>query len=216
MTVPAISAIAIFMSLPATAALLTFDEVVAGETSFEFDGDGDSVNDVIFSTTDPLGFNTTGPGANQNFIHEPGLEGTSLLSPDLRVDFLVGATDSIRFGFALDSFQEDPGFFASFSVFDSSDNLLVSQTVAGAFGSFGGGQTSFPEGLVDVSFSGTASYATFNFTSELGRYIIDDFEGTFGTTERTPEPSTLVLLGLGLAAASRFGRRLGARKSSSG
>jgi hypothetical protein len=118
----------------------------------------------------------------------------------------------------LDSFSESPGFFASFSVFDASDNLLVSQTVAGAFGPspIGSGLTSFPEGLVDVSFSGVASYATFNFTSELGRYIIDDFEGTFGTTERTPEPSTLVLLGLGLAAASRFGRRRGARKSSSG
>jgi len=36
--------------------------------------------------------------ANQQFIDEPGLEGTSDLDPDLRADFLNGATGSLAFG----------------------------------------------------------------------------------------------------------------------
>ncbi|MBA2624599.1 MAG: hypothetical protein H0U89_03195 [Acidimicrobiia bacterium] len=80
---------------------ITFNQVITGARTFSFDGDGDGLPDVIFSTTDPAGFNTTGPGSNQMFINEPGLEGTALLNPDLRVDFLVGAEDSLQFGFAL-------------------------------------------------------------------------------------------------------------------
>ena len=48
--------------------------MVIGETSHAFDGDGGNVDDVVFSTTDPLGFNTSGPGVNQQFIDESGLE----------------------------------------------------------------------------------------------------------------------------------------------
>ena len=98
---------------PAQAALITFDTVVTGQTSFGFDGDGDGINDVIFSTTNPAGFNITGPGPNMTFIHEPGLEGTSLLNPDLTVNFLRGATGPLAFGFALNSSISDPSFFAS-------------------------------------------------------------------------------------------------------
>lgn len=98
------------------AALLTFDDLIIGATTYSFDGDGDGMNDVIFSTTDPYGFNTVGPGQNMTYIQEPGLEGTSLLNPDLRVDFLVGAIGSLKFGFALDSSTEDDT--ASFQVFD--------------------------------------------------------------------------------------------------
>ena len=110
----------------ASAALVTFDDVVIGETSHAFDSDGDNVDDVVFSTTDPLGFNTTGPGANQQFIDEPGLEGTSDLDPDLRADFLNGATGSLAFGFALNSGVESDDYVASLSVFDAAGNLLGS------------------------------------------------------------------------------------------
>ena len=70
--------------------------MVIGETSHAFDGDGGNVDNVVFSTTDPLGFNTSGPGVNQQFIDESGLEGTSDLDPDLRADFLNGAMGSSR------------------------------------------------------------------------------------------------------------------------
>jgi hypothetical protein len=65
---------------------------------------------------------------------------------------------------------------------------------------------------------GTASYALFDFNSDFGRYIIDNFEGTYGTTEveSVPEPaSTLGILALGvLAAGSCFNRQLSQGKKS--
>jgi hypothetical protein len=185
------------------AAVITFDDAVQGETSYAFDGDGDGVADALFSTTDPLGFNTFGPGANQQYIDEPGLEGTSELDPDLRVDFVNGATDSLSFGFALNTSTESEDQFASISVFDSAGNLLGESSTAGAFGT-----SDFPEGIVSVSFDGEAAYATFNFTSNGERYIIDNFEGIFGSTEvPVPEPSSLGLLLAGIAATRMLRRR---------
>lgn len=194
---------AALMAVPgvASAAIITFDDLISGQTSYGFDGDGDSIDDVIFSTTDSAGFNTVGPGASQDYINEPGLEGTSTLDPDLRVNFLFGASGSLSFGFALNSSVESSSYFASFSVYDAGDNLLASQAVQGLFS-----PSSFPEGRVDVSFLGTAAYGTFNFTSEFGRYIIDNFEGTFGSTE-VPEPGSLALVGLGLAGLGLARRR---------
>lgn len=195
-----------FAATPTYAAIITFDTLVSGATSFGYDGDGDGINDVIFSTTDPAGFNTAGPGANMTFIQEPGLEGTSTINPDLRVDFLHGATDTLSFGFALDSFIEDPSFFASINVFAADNILLATATEVGKFTTTSAGTSNFPEGEIITSFSGVAQYATFDFTSQVGRYIIDNFEGTFGSTE-VPAPATLLLLGLGL-----FGMGLVSRK----
>lgn len=192
------------------AAILTFDDVITGATTYQFDGDGDSIDDVIFSTTDPEGFNTVGPGLDMTYIQEPGLEGTSLLSQDLKVDFLNGAVINLQFGFALDSSTEDD--LATFSVYDSSDTLLASSSILGLYTTTGLGQSSYPEGYLSLNFSGIASYATFDFTSDFGRYIIDNFEGTFGSTEDispVPEPATMLLLGIGIAglAGARFRRK---------
>lgn len=57
------------------AANVTFSDQIAGVTSYGFDGDGDTIADVIFSTADPLGFNTSGPGPFQLFVNQPGMEG---------------------------------------------------------------------------------------------------------------------------------------------
>lgn len=182
----------------AHAAVITFDTAVSGATSFGFDGDGDAIDDVIFSTTDPFGFNTAGPGTNMSYIQEPGLEGTTTLAPDLRVDFLNGAATSLGFGFAM-STNLDGVENVTFNVFDALDNLLATQTVFAHFTLPNGTDPSdFPEGVVNVNFSGIASYALFDFSSGAGRHIIDNFTGTFGSTERVPEPSTLALLGLGV------------------
>uniref|UniRef100_A0A832H6B5 PEP-CTERM sorting domain-containing protein n=1 Tax=Oscillatoriales cyanobacterium SpSt-402 TaxID=2282168 RepID=A0A832H6B5_9CYAN len=192
----------------ANAAVINFSQVVEGQTSFGFDGDGDGINDVIFSTTDPLGFLTTGPGPNQVFISEPGLEGTSLLDPDLRVDFLEGAAGSIRFGFALNSFTESANTFTAFQLFDSTGSLLASAQQAGIFGS----ASTFPEGQIEVGFAGIAAYGLFNFSSDSGRYIIDNFDGTFGSTEdidsaAVPEPMTIAGTGLAIASATLLRKR---------
>ncbi|MBF2028438.1 MAG: PEP-CTERM sorting domain-containing protein [Oscillatoriales cyanobacterium C42_A2020_001] len=196
------------LTQPASAAVINFSQVIEGQTSFGFDGDGDGINDVIFSTTDPLGFLTTGPGPNQVFISEPGLEGTSLLDPDLRVDFLEGAAGSIRFGFALNSFTESANTFTAFQLFDSTGSLLASAQQAGIFGS----TSTFPEGQIEVGFAGIAAYGLFNFSSDNGRYIIDNFDGTFGSTEdidsaAVPEPMTIAGTGLAIAAATLLRKR---------
>jgi hypothetical protein len=183
------------LATPAAAALITFDELVAGATSFGYDGDGDGVSDVVFSTTDPLGFNTAGPGSLMSYINEPGIEGTTQISPDLRVDFLVGAFNAVSFGFAVNS-DVALANALTFSLFDAADNLLASVTADADFN-----LGSFPEALVSVAFAGRAAYGTFDFDTAPTRYIIDNFEGTFGTTEveTVPEPSTLMLIGAGLA-----------------
>ena len=170
--------------------VITFDELVDGETVFSFDGDGDGIADAIFSTTDPNGFNTVGPGANQLYIDEPGLEGTTQLSPDLRVDFPFGAVDGFQFGFAMSASLETPNLTITFRVFDDADELLAEVTELAVFSDLGGEtQSSFPEALVSVDFDGTAQYATFDFNGEdASRYIIDNFAGVFGSTER-PGPT---------------------------
>ena len=185
------------------AAVITFDDAITGSTSYSFDGDGDLVDDVIFTTTDPSGFNTAGPGTNMSYIDEPGLEGTTLLSPDLRVDFLNGAVDNLNFGFALNT-STGGTYGVSFSIFDSADSLLNSIFQVADFTTPDGtNSSSFPEAITSLNFTGVASYATFDFSFAPSRYIIDNFTGTFGSTEditpTIPEPATLALMGLGLA-----------------
>lgn len=197
-------------SVNVNAALITFDDAISGATSYSFDGDGDSIDDVIFTTTDPSGFNTVGPGANMSYIDEPGLEGSTLINPDLRVDFLVGAIDFLRFGFALDDFQETVNTHASFEVYNSADMLLASAFEYGLYTlPDGTNRSNFPEGIIDVSFAGTAAYAIFDFNNDITggqRYIIDNFEGTFGSSE-VPEPSSLLLMGIGLAGLGLVRRK---------
>ncbi|MEH1815239.1 MAG: PEP-CTERM sorting domain-containing protein [Nostoc sp.] len=186
--------VSLFIIQPAKASLITFDNLASGQTSFGFDGDGDKIDDVIFTTTNPLGFNISGPGLNQVFINEPGLEGTSLLNPDLKVNFLKGAKDFLSFGFALDSF-EDSNTFAAFNLFDSNGNSLASTQELGVLGT-----SDFPEGKIQLNFSGVAAYGTLNFSSDFGRYIIDNFEGNFGSTEVvTSVPESVTILGSGIA-----------------
>ena len=198
---------------PTHAALLTFNDAISGATSYAFDGDGDGLNDVILSITDPFGFNTVGPGPNQSYINEPGLEGSTLINPDLRVDFLVGAKDSLRFGFALDDILETVNTWTSFGVYDAAGNLLASDFEYGKYTTPDGvNPSSYPEGIIEVAFSGMASYALFDFNNDPSggqRYIIDNFEGTFGTTE-IPEPTTFLLMGIGLVGVSsvRYRKKL--------
>lgn len=191
------------------AATVTFNNLIAGVTSYGFDGDGDTVADVIFSTTDPLGFNTSGPGPFQLYVYQQGLEGTSTLNPDLRVDFLHGATGSIQFGFAVNAMAAGPSVFASLELFDALNNSLGSATVLGARFPIPPIQSTFTEGQLTLGFSGTAAYGLFNFSSSstTGRYFLDNFTGTFGSTETVPEPRSIGLVVFGATLIARLRRK---------
>lgn len=196
------------LATSAGAAVVTFDDVVTGATSYSYDGDGDAVADVVFSTSDPFGFNTFGPGPNMSYINEPGIEGTTSLAPDLRVDFLNGAIGSLGFGFAMNASQGGAPTQMTFSVFNGLNMLLASTLVEADFTPIGLGTSSFPEAQVLLAFAGTAAYATFDFDpTNADRYIIDNFSGTFGSTEQIPEPATLALVGLALVGMGLQRRR---------
>lgn len=209
-----LSIVFLFLSLSPRKLLadtITFNAVIAGQTSVGFDGDDDGVMDVVFSTTDPSGFDTTGPGLNQNYIQEPGLAGNAFTNPALRVTFLYGAIGSIQFGFALDSSIADPSFFANLRLYNADNALLGDVSVPGSFTATSLGQSSYPEGIVTLNFSGVASYGLFTFTSQSNGYVIDNFQGTFGNTE-VPEPRDIVLLSVGLASLLSMGQIVNHRK----
>ena len=198
------------MATTANSAIITFDDLIVGQTSYSYDGDGDGIMDAVFSTTDPFGFNTVGPGPNMTYIDEPGLEGSTIVNNpgDLRVDFLEGARNSISFGFALDDFEETPDTWTKFSLYDSNDNLLGSAMEIGEYTTLpGGGSSEFPEGEISLAFAGTAAYGVFDFNNSSAggqRYIIDNFAGTYGSTE-VPEPATLSMLLLGCISLCGYG-----------
>jgi len=55
-----------------------------------------------------------------------------------------------------------------------------------------------------LSFSGTASYATINFQNTGGGFLVDNFTGTFGAV---PEPSTWAMMLLGFGGMGMTMRR---------
>jgi hypothetical protein len=203
-----IAAALAFASVPASAAVvtITFDDLVSGATSYGYDADADGVVDATFSTADPAGFNTVGPGTNQLYINQPGIEGTQLLPVDLRVNFSIGAVGSLGFGFAVNSTAATLPGAVNFRIFDSGNTLLASVLADASRGT-----SNFAEGLVSLSFVGTASYATFDFTGAGGssRYIIDNFTGDFGTAA-VPEPLiwAQMLTGFGLIGGLIRRRRM--------
>jgi len=182
-----------------SAQVVDFETLVATQAVFGVDFNSDGIDDVVFSSTDPAGFNPGGPDPNAQ-VHASGqvLETSSTSSPDIRVDFLGGAIGQLQVGFALLTDVNDPGQGLLLEVFDQADNQLGSTFQPGALlplvNTPGSGISGFPEGLASVSFTGVAAYALLDATTTGTRFAIDDFTGTF-SPETIPEPGSVSLLG---------------------
>ncbi|MDA8562952.1 hypothetical protein N9L06_00710 [Mariniblastus sp.] len=188
-----------------SAQTIDFESLVGGESLFGIDVNEDGRTDVQFSTTAAGGFNTAGPNPDdQVFATGLVLETSSISDPDIRVDFLGGATDSIQLGFALLASVDDPGQGLQVDVFDRLGVSLASEFRSGQLLSIDNvtGLSTFPEGLISVSFDGVASFALLDATATGTRFVIDDFSGTFAPAA-VPEPSA----GIGLALLGLLVRR---------
>jgi hypothetical protein len=194
---------AMIAAAPVAAQTITFDDAVNGAATYNYDSDGDTVADVIFTTPDPNGFFITGPGEPQAYVDEPGLGSGTGGGPEMRVDFLNGLTDAIGFGYAV-SADDDVPMALHFGVFDSSNNLL-----ADVFSDAFVGGSNFPENWVGLTFSGTAAYALFDFNEgEFSAYIIDNVTlGSAVPPGGVPEPGTWLMMVGGLGAAGLGMRR---------
>ncbi|MEH1926085.1 PEP-CTERM sorting domain-containing protein [Nostoc sp.] len=61
-----------------------------------------------------------------------------------------------------------------------------------------------------LNFLRVAAYGTLNFSSNFGRYIIDNFEENFGSTEvvtSVPESATILGSGIALVFGALFHKR---------
>ena len=196
--------VAVFLAMvtnSVSAQVINFETLVTPQPSFEVDINDDGIDDVLFSTTDPAGFNNFGPDPNtQIFASGLLLESSSTTDPDIRVDFPGGAIDQLQVGFALLADVNDLDQGLQLDVFDQAGTQLGSTFQRGEILPLTvtaiTGMSTFPEGLLTVSFEGVASYALFDATATGTRFVIDDFSGTF-LTAAIPEPSSLALLGLG-------------------
>jgi hypothetical protein len=197
---------ALIAAAPVAAQTITFDDAVIGDTSYGYDSDGDTVDDVIFTNLGPGGFFTSGPGEPQAYIDEPGIGQFTILGPEMRVDFLNGLTTAMGFGYAVDQMADVP-MAVHFALFDSGNNLLADVISDGFLGT-----SNFAENWVGISFSGTAAYGLFDFNERLvDAYIIDNVTLGSGVPPRAlPEPGTWLMMVAGLGAAGFGLRRRGA------
>ena len=196
------------MTQLAGAATVTFDDFSGGQPSFTYDADEDGVVDATWTAINGQNLDPVGPGPNQLYIQEPGLEGlVDGTDAEIRVDFSFGAVNSIGYSFALQYGcngigSVDAGLVGSISVYDSADTLLSTATAeatctdTSGLGDVGPGYSTFVEAEVSTAFNGTASYALIDFPQSVWdatatNFIIDNFEGTYGSVERTPPVPTL-------------------------
>ena len=179
--------------VPALAVNVTFDGMTPGVSSFSYDADSDSQPDAVF-TSQAGTFGFSGPGPNQLYINEPGLVASTVAGPEIRVDFPNGASGSVGFSFAMSSpclavGPVNAGLTGAIQVYDSADNLLGTAQAEAVCTSTPSPPSSFVEAQVTASFSGVASYALVDFGhTATNAYILDNFNGTFGSTENPSGP----------------------------
>ena len=164
-----------------SAATVTFGDLTAGSKTYSADVDGDGMDDVIFSTTHQSGFEA-GYASSPTLIEGSGLKAASTSQDDLEVRFNHGLKEYLQFDFAVTTYDDKVGGYVYFWVYDAegwpignSHKVMAQPT----------GDFARHEATVSVDVDRTAASATFNFVTMGGGnwYVIDNFEGTFGSGE---------------------------------
>lgn len=200
------------LTLPAAAlagpVVITFDDpvVTPGAGVYNWDQGKDGTIDMRFVDLTGGGFAQTGPGLNQKFVNQPGLEGAIINGPEIRVDFIsnFGSNQGIygpfRFGYAL-STQAYVPLAVTFSLYGENGNLLSAVSTSAYRRSLGGGGlSSFSEGFASLGDPPVRPfYALIDFNSQefAGRYLVDNFG-------YVPEPMTwsMMLAGFGFVGSA--------------
>jgi len=193
------------LSAVAHAVTLTFDEVpfqsVNGLTvngvTFGFEVGGAPSSDAFYNAFGP------GPGTTSPLINDPVLEGDvagvlslTLAKPANRFRFAAALSDfgALTPGFTVELFSPANLSLGIFSV-DTNPLVVFSEAQFGYFGDF------VQRAVIDFNDAATGP----------GRFLIDQVSAT------VPEPISLALLGIGLAALSSTRRgHLASRKRNSG
>lgn len=206
---------ALLISNSLQAAVIRFgDSVVVGSSSHGVNTNSDSIDDVIFSTTDPLGFSNENPYLDNPEFYADYLAGAVLgisTNNNIRVDFVNGVRGfAFNYAFLPSSYGDNQ---VRVDVFDNSDSLLGSSSSSKYGPSLNINYA--PNSIFYSSFLGTASYALINASGNgLDRFGIDDFQSTFSPNDRPelnfssaiPIPATVWLFApviLGLAGIRR-------------
>lgn len=183
--------IVLFITTNVFAVTLDFEDFTGNANFYSFDVDSDGNEDITFTCA--VNFNNTGPGPNpQLYSFNRGLMPGNA---DVRVDFLNQAANRIAFGYAInDDFNSVAPVGTTstggvrLKVYDADDNLLGELSNYGksfAVPDSGGQNSKFAENRLEVNFDGAAAYAIFSMivTIDATAYFIDNFTGTFGSTE---------------------------------
>ena len=203
--------------IASSASIITFDAPPTDPFSYTVDADGDGTDDVLFSTDMPGGLSRLYLYSSTNIDGYALMEGISNDQEELRVDFLAGAQDYISFDFLINSRVEYDDLWATFEIFNSSDMLLASSMESGKVD----GLSQYTEGQISATFSGTASYAIFNFNcpdiiNQNELFLLDNVAGSFGSSEVTqipdppqsvPEPQITVMFAVGLISLAGIAGR---------
>ncbi len=177
-------------------------EEISGRSMYGFDTNSDSTDDLVFSTTDPAGFNYVHVilgEPNPGSVFNDYIEVSANNSPSLRVDFVNGTEGDFHLGFAFSPNVE--GQHHNYRVFDSSDNLLPSTVDFSQRDVSGVDTYNNIHSRDTVRFTGLASYALIDSSSSFG---LRTFSGVFSENDDPiwglpiPVPSAIWLFGSGL------------------